>query len=315
MKVVSVGDILIDFTPIAVDGNGYPSIQANPGGDVGNFLAACSKFGAETAFIGKIGDDTFGHLLIDTLNRCNIGTAGIVLSKDYFTTLGFVTLDAQGERDFSFMHSADIHLTYDEINLSLLEGADALHFSTVSMTAEPGRSTIKKLIQYAKNKGILISFDPNLRENLWGNLEDCREQILWALSISDVVKISDNEVEYLYGLSPEKGCEKILSHYNAKLVYVTCGAKGCYYSNRAVSGFVPALKGLSILDTVGAGDIFGGSALWKLLSATNNPSQLTKAELDEIVTFATTAAGLSTTKRGGMTSVPSLEEIAKHTPR
>lgn len=309
MKVVSVGDILIDFTPIGTDENGYPSIQANPGGDVGNFLAACSRFGAETAFIGKIGDDTFGHLLINTLKSHGIDTQGIILSKEHFTTLGFVTLDSRGERDFSFMHSADVMLSYDEIDLSILDNAEVLHFSTVSMTDEPARSAIKQLIWYAKSKGILVSFDPNLRENLWKNLDDCKEQILWALSVSDIVKISDNEIDFLFHLSPDDGCKKILSEYNPLLVYATCGSNGCYYGNRHCFGFVPAMTGLNILDTVGAGDIFGGSAMWKLLSLDKAPECLEDEELRSIVSFATVSAGLSTTKRGGMTSVPSLEEI------
>ena len=311
MKAVSVGDILIDFNPLGVDEFGYPSIQAQPGGDVGNFLAAMRKFGSEAEFIGKIGDDTFGHLLLKTLQENGIGTGGVVVSGDTFTTLGFVTLDASGDRDFSFMHAADVELAFDEINLSILENADVLHFSTVSMTDEPARTAIKKLVEYAKAKGILISFDPNLRKTLWADLDDCKAQMLWGLSVADVIKIGDEEIDFLFTLGPEAGAEKILSDTGASLVYATCGAKGCFYKSRHAGGFVPSLSGINVIDTVGAGDIFGGSAMWKLLSLGKPPAEVTAEELREVVSFATAAAGLSTTKHGGMTSVPSLEEIAK----
>jgi len=313
IDVVALGELLIDFATVGTDADGYPTMAAHPGGAPANFLAALTKFGARTALIGKVGTDTFGKLLLGTLEKAGICTRGMVVTDDVFTTLAFVTFDAQGDRDFAFSRKpgADTCLSFEEIDLSLIDEAKVFHFGTLSLTHEPARTATQKCVAYAKSKGKLITYDPNLRKPLWADLEEAKEQLLWGLSQADVVKISDEEVEFLFGLSPEAGAAHILENFGVKLVFVTCGAEGCFFKNSKAQGHVPSLSGISVIDTTGAGDIFGGSAVWKLLQTGKAPEELTEAELQDIVTFAFTAAGLSTTKSGGISSVPDYEDILK----
>jgi len=313
IDVVALGELLIDFATVGTDADGYPTMAAHPGGAPANFLAALTKFGARTALIGKVGTDTFGKLLLGTLEKAGICTRGMVVTDDVFTTLAFVTFDAQGDRDFAFSRKpgADTCLSFEEIDLSLIDEAKVFHFGTLSLTHEPARTATQKCVAYAKSKGKLITYDPNLRKPLWADLEEAKEQLLWGLSQADVVKISDEEVEFLFGLSPEAGAAHILENFGVKLVFVTCGAEGCFFKNSKAQGHVPSLSGISVIDTTGAGDIFGGSAVWKLLQTGKAPEELTEAELQDIVTFACTAAGLSTTKSGGISSVPDYEDILK----
>ena len=309
--VVALGELLIDFTCVSADADGYPTMAAHPGGAPANFLAAVTKFGGKTALLGKVGADTFGRLLTGTLEQAGIETRGIVASSDVFTTLAFVTLDAHGDREFAFSRKpgADTQLRFSELELPLIDDAKAFHFGTLSLTDEPARATTYRAVAYAKERGKLITFDPNLRKPLWKDLETAREQILWGLSQADVVKISDEEIEFLFGLSPQEGARKILNDYGVKLVFATCGADGCWFENQNACGHVDSLKGIKVVDTTGAGDIFGGSAVWKVLQTGKRPEELNEAELREAVHFACTAAGLSTTKPGGISSVPAYEEV------
>ena len=309
--VIALGELLIDFTCKTADADGYPTMEAHPGGAPANFLAALSRFGANTAMIGKVGNDAFGKLLLSTLQSARIDTKGMVIDNSVFTTLAFVTLDETGDREFSFARKpgADTQLRFEEIDTSLLERTKVFHFGTLSLTDEPVREATKKAVAYAKSKGALITFDPNLRKPLWDDLECAKEQMLWGLQRADVVKISDEEVEFLFGLSPEAGAAHILSTCGVKLVFVTCGADGCYFSNGNAMGHVPGLSGIPVKDTTGAGDIFGGSAVSQLLAANKAPEALSEQELRQIVSFACTAAGISTTRPGGISSVPSLEEV------
>ena len=310
-KAIASGELLIDFNTVATDEMGYPTLEGHPGGATINCLATLRKFGAEAAFIGKAGNDAFGKMLQHTISHFGIDTVNVLLSDEAFTTLAFVTLDETGDREFSFARKpgADLLLRFDEVDLSVFEGADVFHFGTVSMTEEPSRSTTKQLVEYARSKGILIGYDPNLRRNLWANLDDAHEQMLWGLSKADIVKISDEEIEFLFGLSPEEGAKKILDTYPVQLVYATCGAKGSYYFTRNVCGFMPAMTGLNVVDTCGAGDIFGGSAMFRFLQHGKPASELTKEDLDDITRFATVSAGLSTQKHGGISSIPDLSDV------
>ena len=312
--VVALGELLIDFTCVSNDADGYPTMAAHPGGAPANFLAALAKFGAETALLGKVGTDAFGRLLTATMQKAGISTAGLAAADDVFTTLAFVTLDETGNRDFSFARKpgADTCLRFDEIDLSLIDGAKVFHFGTLSLTGGSARTATPKCVAYAKSRGKLITYDPNLRKPLWEDLEEARHQLLWGLRQADVVKISDEEVDFLFGLGVENGAAHILENYGVKLVFVTCGAGGCFFKNAQAEGHVPALSGIKVLDTTGAGDIFGGSALWKLLQTGKAPEDLTEAELADIVTFACAAAGLSTTKSGGISSVPNFETVMEH---
>lgn len=309
--VVALGELLIDFTCQSVDDSGYPTMVAHPGGAPANFLAALTNFGAKTAFLGKVGSDAFGKLLNHTLVEAGIDTSGLLTSDDVFTTLAFVTLDETGNRAFSFSRKpgADTCIAFEELDLSIIDRAKVFHFGTLSLTDEPAATATRKAVEYAKAKGKLITYDPNLRKPLWKDLDFARQQLIWGMTKADVVKISDEEVEFLWGLGVEEGARFVLDHFDVKLVFVTCGADGCFFCNRKASGKVPSLSGIQVVDTTGAGDIFGGSAVWKLLQTGKSPEDLDGAELQDIVRFACASAGLSTTKPGGISSVPRLEQV------
>ena len=311
--VVALGELLIDFACLSTDGEGYPTMAAHPGGAPANFLAALTKFGTPTALLGKVGADAFGNMLLGTLKKAGIETRGLLQDPDYFTTLAFVTFDETGNRAFSFSRKpgADTQLRFEDLDLSLIDQTKIFHFGTLSLTDEPARTATQKAVAYAKSKGKLITYDPNLRKPLWKDLIEAREQLLWGLQQADVVKISDEEVEFLFGMGVREGADHILKHYGVKLVFVTCGPDGCWYQNQNAQGQVSGLSGLKVIDTCGAGDIFGGSAVWKLLQLGKAPEALTDGELRNIVEFACTSAGLSTTRSGGISSIHSYEEITK----
>ena len=314
MDVVALGELLIDFACVSADAEGYPTMAAHPGGAPANFLAALAKFGAKTALLGKIGTDAFGKLLTGTLDAAGIETRGLISTDDVFTTLAFVTFDETGNREFSFSRKpgADTCITFEELDLSLIDETKVFHFGTLSLTDEPARSTTQKAVAYAKNNGKLITYDPNLRKPLWKDLDTAKEQILWGLEYADVVKISDEEVDFLWGLSPAEGADYILKNYGVKLVFVTCGPEGCYFKNANAEGMVPSPKGIKAIDTTGAGDIFGGSAVWQLLQLNKAPETLTGEELNKLVKFACTSASLSTTRPGGISSVPEMDAVLSY---
>ncbi len=309
-QVVAMGELLIDFATKEVDESGYPLMKANPGGAPCNFLAALQKYGVKASFIGKVGKDAFGNMLIETLRQAGIDTVGITQTEDYFTTLAFVTFDDFGDREFSFCRKpgADTQITFDECNLSLIDQTDVFHFGTLSLTAEPACSTTRQLVAYAKEQGKMITFDPNLRKPLWDTMERAKAEILWGLAQADVVKISDEEVEFLWGCTPHEGAKKIIEEYAVKAVFVTLGPNGCLYKTKKAEGVVPC-PSVKPVDTTGAGDIFGGSVVSGLLDTQKPVEELTDGELAQVTRFACTAASLSTEHPGGIKSVPEYETV------
>lgn len=308
--VIALGELLIDFASKSVDAAGYPTMAANPGGAPGNFLAALNAYGKKTAFLGKVGDDAFGHLLLGTMNQAGIETKGIVVDPTVFTTLAFVTFDETGDRSFSFARKpgADTQLTWEEVDKTMIDDAKVFHFGTLSLTGEPARTTTQKAVAYAKEKGKLITCDPNLRKPLWATMEEAKEQILWSLQQADVVKISDDEVDFLWGCSPEEGADKLLNEFGVSLAMVTLGPKGCYLKTANAVCTAPGPK-VSPIDTTGAGDIFGGSAVSRLLDLGKDIADLTEEDLAFIGRFATTAASLSTEFIGGIPSIQDKEVV------
>ena len=220
LDVVALGELLIDFTCVSQDTDGYPTMAAHPGGAPANFLAALAKFGAKTAMLGKVGSDAFGKLLLTTLNRAGISADGMIITDDVFTTLAFVTLDKTGNREFSFSRKpgADTCIRFEELDLKLIDEAKVFHFGTLSLTDEPARSATYRAVEYAKAAGKLITYDPNLRKPLWKDLEEAKKQLVWGLAQADVVKISDEEVEFLFGLGVEDGADYILQNFGVKLM-------------------------------------------------------------------------------------------------
>ena len=308
--VIALGELLIDFSAKETDSDGYPTMKANPGGAPGNFLAALNKYGAKTAFLGKVGDDAFGKLLLKTFEKAGIETKGIVTDPSVFTTLAFVTFSPEGDRSFSFARKpgADTRLSFEEIDLAMIDEASVFHFGTLSLTDDPVRTATKKCVEYAKEHGKLITFDPNLRLPLWETTDAAKEQILWGLAHADVVKISDEEVEFLWGITDEKeAAEKLLDEFGIRLAMITMGPKGAYLANQNSAAYAKCPK-VKPIDTTGAGDIFGGSAVSRLLKTGKAPEELSTEELGFIGQFACTAASISTTQSGGIPSIP--EEAA-----
>ena len=284
--IVALGELLIDFAP---DGT------ANPGGAPCNFLAAAKKYGASCEFIGKVGKDYYGEMLCDTLTNAGVGTNGLVWDDKHETTKAFVTLDDNGDRSFSFLRGADIALEEREINYSIVRECKIFHFAgSLSLTDDPCRSTLKKVVKYAKKRNKLVSFDPNLREPLWkGDLERAREELLWGLENADIVKISDDEYEFLG--------EPDFMHN--KMVMITAGSNGATLLNAKARVDIACPK-VKPIDTTGAGDIFAGAAIAKILEIGKDPAELSEEELKTIGEFACTKASLSTEKMGAIPSIP-----------
>ena len=312
IDVVALGELLIDFASRGTDANGYPLMQALPGGAPANFLAALTKYGRKAAFLGKVGDDTFGHLLVGTVKDADIEIRGIVVDPAVFTTLAFVTFDASGDRSFSFARKpgADTRLTWEEVDRTLIEEAKVFHFGTLSLTDEPVRTTTRKCVAYAREQGKLITCDPNLRKPLWRSEAEAKEQILWSLQQADVVKISDDEVDFLWSCTPEEGADRLLREFGVSLAMVTLGPEGCLLKTAGASCRVAGPK-VSAVDTTGAGDIFGGSAVYRLLELNKPIAELTEEDLRHIGSFASTAASLSTEQSGGIPSIPEKNAVLK----
>lgn len=309
--VVALGEAIIDFTPIGYSESGCKIIEANPGGSPCNMLAVLSKFGKNTAIIGKVGNDEFGHTLLKTFTDHGIDTSSLFIDKEVNTTLAFVHLASEGQRSFSFYRSpgADTMLNIDEVSEEKVCNTKVFHFSTVSMSDEPSRQATLKAIYLAKKHNILISFDPNLRPNLWKNFNTAKTMIRTGLSFSDIVKISNNELEFLYGKNDiTKNGKRLQDEYKVKLLFVTRGKRGVVVLKDDIviqqDGFE-----LNSVDTTGAGDTFCGAVLYKILEKNKSIEQLTKNDCEEIALFANATAALSTTVRGGFLCAPTLNQV------
>lgn len=308
--VTAMGELLIDFAPRSTNDAGYPVLSANPGGAPCNFLAALNAWGARTAFIGKVGDDAFGHLLVDTIKKAGIETRGVRMDPQVFTTLAFVTLDASGDRSFSFARKpgADTRLAWEEVDTHLIDCSKVFHFGTLSLTDEPARTATQQAVAYAKRRGKLICCDPNLRLPLWPDPEEARARMLWAVCQADIVKISQEEVEFLWNCGPREGAEELLQNCGVRLAMVTLGADGCLMATKKASCRLPCPP-VTPVDTTGAGDIFGGTALARILELGKPLEELTEQDLLSIARPAVTAASLSTQSPGGIPSIPARETV------
>ena len=309
--VVALGELLIDFTQNGKSEQGNPLFEANPGGAPCNVLAMLKKLGKNTAFIGKVGDDMFGHSLRDTVESIGINTESLMLDSKIPTTLAFVQTFENGDRDFSFYRSpgADMMLSPDEIPEDMIKRAEIFHFGTLSMTHGLVRTATKKAVNIAKQNGALISFDPNLRPPLWSSLDVAKTQIRWGLKQCDILKIADNEIEFLSGSSDfDEGARYLKKNFpNIKLINITAGADGSYsyYEDKKV--YVPSFKLGGTIETTGAGDTFCASVLACVLE--KGLDGLSEEDLTKMLRFANAAAYLVTTKKGAIRSMPEKKEI------
>ena len=316
--VVALGELLIDFTQNGLSQQGNPLFEANPGGAPCNVLAMLQKLGRKTAFIGKVGADGFGDQLAQVAAEAGIDLRALKRDAEVHTTLAIVHTKPGGDRDFSFYRSpgADMMLREEELDRALLADTRIFHFGTLSMTHEEVRNATKTAVLAAKCAGALISFDPNLRPPLWSSLEAARTQIVWGLSQCDVLKISDNEVEFLFpeavrgpqGPDYVAGARKLLAEFpNIKLLNVTCGADGSYSFCCGHQVFVPSFKLGGTIETTGAGDTFCACALYNVLL--HGVEDRDEESLRQMLRFANAAAYLVTTKKGAIRSMPEPAEV------
>lgn len=308
--VTALGELLIDFTENAVSAQGNPLLEANPGGAPCNVLAMLEKLGKHTAFIGKVGEDMFGKQLTDAVKEVGIDTRNLVVDQEVHTTLAFVHTYPDGDRDFSFYRNpgADMMLKKEEIQPDLIRDSCIFHFGTLSSTHPGCREATRYALQVAKEAGCIISFDPNLRPPLWKSLEDARAEIEYGLSVCDILKISDNEVEFLFDTTDyDKGAALLKEKYQIPLILITMGKEGsrAYYKDLRVE-VGPFLQEHTI-ETTGAGDTFCASSLNYILE--HGLEHLTSDQLTELLTFANAAASLITTRKGALRVMPEKQEI------
>lgn len=308
--VTALGELLIDFTENGNSEQGNPLMEANPGGAPCNMLAMIQKLGGTTAFIGKVGKDMFGRQLRQAVESVGIDTRNLMEDEEIHTTLAFVHTFPDGDRDFSFYRNpgADMMLTKEEIQEDLIRNSKVFHFGTLSSTHEGVREATRYAIDVAKEAGCLVSFDPNLRPPLWKTLEDARKEIEYGLSKTDILKISDNEVEFLCGTSDyDEGAKMLIEKYNIPFVCVTLGKDGsrAYYKGMRVE--VPGFVQKNTIETTGAGDTFCGCMLHHIIQ--HGLEDLTEENLRELLTFANAAASVITTRKGALAVMPSKEEV------
>ena len=309
--VTSLGELLIDFTENGVSGQGNPLFEANPGGAPCNVLAMLTKLGHKTAFIGKVGDDFFGKQLKEAIEEVGIDSTGLCMDKEIHTTLAMVHTYPDGDRDFSFYRNpgADMMLKESEVKEELIKESKLFHFGTLSMTHEDVRKATKKAIQIAEDAGNIISFDPNLREPLWNSLDEAKEQILYGLSHCHILKISDNEIQWLTGQEDyTDGVKWILERYQIPLILVSMGKEGsrAYYGGKMVE--VKPFIQKNTIETTGAGDTFCGCVLHYICE--QGLENLTEENLFEMLQFANAAASIITTRKGALRVMPEEKEIA-----
>lgn len=308
--VVALGELLIDFTIDGKSSQGNNTYEANPGGAPCNVLAMLNRMNKKTAFIGKVGKDAFGQILKSTIDQIGIDSKGLVFDEKVNTTLAFVNIDENGERSFSFYRNpgADMMLTEEEVDFEIVRNSKIFHFGTLSMTHEKVRQATKKAVEEAKKENILISFDPNLRELLWEDLSLAKEQIDYGCAVCDILKIEDEELKFLTDCYEiEKAVEILKSKYDIKLILVTEGSKGstAYYKDLVIKQDAYLQK--STIDTTGAGDTYCGSCLGYLID--NNIDELNELKIKEMISFASAAASIVTTRKGAICSMPHPTEV------
>ena len=310
MDILTIGEVLIDLTQTGRDEKGIPQFAANPGGAPANLAVAASRLGAKTAFIGKVGADGFGRYLSDVLTQNGVDASGVAVDRQHPTTMAVVSVDASGERDFSFYRgaNADVMLSSEDIPDAALEGAKIVHFGSVSLTADPSRSATLDAVRRAKAMGKTITYDPNYRANLWPDQDTAVAQMKAPLDLVDILKVSDEELPLLTGTTDcEAGTAQLAAH-GIGLIFVTLGPDGVFYRMGDKTGHVAGVP-CKVGDTNGAGDTFFGAALSKLCK--EDLPALTTEKLEEALAFANRAASITTSRHGAIPAMPTLDEMSR----
>lgn len=308
--VTAMGELLIDFTENGVSGQGNPLFEANPGGAPCNVLAMLAKLGRQTAFIGKVGKDFFGEQLKNAIQEVGIDSDYLLMDEEVHTTLAMVHTLPDGDRDFSFYRNpgADMMLMEDEIPENLIAGSKIFHFGTLSMTHEGVRMATKKAVALAKKNGALISFDPNLRPPLWKSMEEAKTQVTYGIENCDILKISDNEIQWYTGeVDFDNGIRRLKELHDVPLILLSMGREGsrAYYKDLRVEA-APFLQNNTI-ETTGAGDTFGACCLNSVLEY--GLDNLNEEKIMQMLVYANAAASIITTKKGALRVMPTKGEI------
>lgn len=309
--VIALGELLIDFTENGVSEQGNPLLEANPGGAPCNVLSMLEKLGKKTAFLGKVGKDGFGELLTKAVLEQGINTEGLMYDDEVHTTLALVLKKENGDRDFAFYRKpgADMNLKESEIREDLIQESKIFHFGTLSLTDEPVRTATQKAVQVAKDNGLTITFDPNLREPLWETLDEAHTQIDWGMKQADVLKISDNEITWFTGKeSFDEGIQYLQKTYpNLKLICLSMGPDGSRAITKEYDVVQPAFLQEGTIETTGAGDTFCACMINTVLD--NGVNNLNEETLQDMLKFANGAASLVTTKKGALRVMPTRQEV------
>ena len=309
IDITTIGEILIDLTQSGRTEQGIPRFDANPGGAPANLAVAAARLGARTAFIGRVGNDSFGDYLKRCLAENGVDVRGMSVDEKARTTLAVVALDERGERTFSFYRdpSADVNLSMAHVPLERLGSTKVLHFGSVSLTAEPARTATLEAAKTAKASGAYVSYDPNYRASLWPDEETAVRNMTEPLSMVDILKVSDEELPLLTGIAdPAEGSARLVEQ-GVRLVLVTLGAHGAFYRFDGHTGHVPGVP-CQVGDTNGSGDTFFGAALSQLVKL-DSLDQLTVPELRRILAFANKAASITTSRHGAIPAMPMLAEV------
>jgi len=308
--VICLGELLIDFVPTVTPTTliDAPAFKNAPGGAPANVAVGLARLGVSSAFMGKVGDDPFGHFLADTLASAGVDVSALRFTDEARTALAFVSLRADGDREFLFYRhpSADMLLTPEEIDAAAIEGARILHYGSISLISEPSRSATLRAIEVAREAGTLISCDPNLRLALWPDRAAARDGLLLAIAQAQVLKISDEELRFLTGSDDPANARRELWHDRMVLMVVTLGAAGCVYFTADLEGVVTGFS-VEAIDTTGAGDAFVAGLLHGLLADRSAVSDL--GRLRDLCRFANAVAALVTTERGAIPAMPTAAAV------
>ncbi len=308
--ITSLGELLIDFTPAGYSESGMVLYEQNPGGAPANVLTVMSKLGAKTAFLGKVGNDTHGYFLKKTIEQEGIQSRGLILDDKVYTTLAFVSLNPLGEREFSFSRKpgADTMLKKEELDLNLIKESKIFHVGSLSLCCEPSRGTTLFALEYAKEQGCIISYDPNYRALLWDNKENACHFMRMIIPFADVMKISDEETDLLTPYKAPEQAATYLVNQGVTIVVVTLGAKGAYVCTKSGGAMVTGFQS-NVVDTTGAGDSFWGGFLYQFIEGKKALHEVTLDQAREYTLYANAVASLCVEKRGAIPSMPSKDEV------
>ncbi|OQB23601.1 MAG: 5-dehydro-2-deoxygluconokinase [Firmicutes bacterium ADurb.Bin182] len=310
--IIAIGELLMDFTPAGKSKRNNLLYECNPGGGVANLAAAAAKFGANVLFISKVGNDSFGHMLKDAVTTGGVDSSRIVFSGEYQTTLAFVHLFENGERDFTFYRrtGADAMLRKEDVDFSLIANARLLHISSLNMTNDTSADVIRSAVKKAKEFGVPVSYDPNWRPLLWTDEKTCKARMAEGLSLADIIKAGEEELAYITDEPDTETSARKLLNNGARLVIVSKGESGSEYYHKNGSGSIDAVP-VRAVDATGAGDCYFGTALTLILKEIPDLDNIEESALRRCLNIASAAAALCCTRKGGMPSMPTYSEAAE----